>query len=255
MVKSTDQAASKGISRVDSIDKLKEAVDYAFGWTEKQYVIVEECIVGHEVGMDGFVDDNGKCYCFPHNKITYFNGLANVPIGHSVPFNSVDTVEKKNLFKEVEKGVRALGLRGVFFNTDVMIRDRQSFILEIGGRTGSTCIPDMLSKYCGFNYYEKIIDNAVGKQIKMDFIPQIACAAGFLMARQSGVVKEIDYSAISPGKGIEYSLDIRVGDTTKPFMLGNDRIGQVVCVALTAQEAENKLLEAQYDIVNCIQYK
>lgn len=255
MIKCTDQAASKGIVKIDSEMQLEKAVENAFSWTKNPYVVVEKFICGNEVGMDGYFAGTENCAFIPHNKITINNGLTNVPVGHSVPLTGLTKAAYHDMFEQAKKCVTAMGLNHCFFNMDIMISDDKAYIIEIGGRTGSTCIPDILSRFCGYNYYEKIIRNAIGERIDMSFSPCGAYAAGFVRGTRDGTVAFVDVPNDKLPQNTEYSLDVKQGSTTRKFSLGSDRIGQALCSGGTPEEAEESFILAQQLLSEAIKYE
>lgn len=76
MVKPTDSSGSKGVSKVNNIDELKKALDYAFSFSRNKRIIAEEFIDNEkgDIHGDGFVI-NGELFFLPwrsyiqqHNK-------------------------------------------------------------------------------------------------------------------------------------------------------------------------------------------
>ena len=182
----------------------------------------------------------------PHNKVTFDNGMTNVPVGHSVPFSS-DQDEYEDIMEQVQRCVGAVKMRSSFFNTDIILHENKAYILEIGGRSGSTCIPEMLSEYCGCDYYEKMILNALGKPIDIHYTQQCACAAGFIISRKTGTVKRISAPHIE-SKNVTVNFDIKEGDSVREFRVGSDGIGKILCVADNLSEAEKRFREVQLTI-------
>ena len=256
MVKTVDQAASKGISKVYKGSDLEAAYANALSWTKKSYIVVERCLNGKEIGLDGFVDKNGECTIFLHNKLVYNNGQTDVPIGHSIPFKGENDIICKTI-EIAEKCVEAMKMRSVFFNMDLIIEDGKPYVLEIGGRSGSTGLPEMISAYCGFDYYEKMIQNALGYDVDMSYTPKTACAVGFLRSerRGGGKVVAVDFDKLNSFENTSYKLDFSIGDTVREFKFGSDKIGSVICVADTVNNAENVFDRFQKNFKESVKYE
>ena len=88
----------------------------------------------------------------PHQKYTYKHNGATIPAGHSYPYRCSDEV-RAEIEKQAGKAVKALGLDNCAFNSDVFVDVNDVYIIEMGGRAGATCIPELTSIYYGFDFY------------------------------------------------------------------------------------------------------
>ena len=48
-------------------------------------------------------------------------------------------------------------------NADFIMKDGKTYVLEIGGRSGATCLAELVSIYYGYDYYEKINSGGPGR--------------------------------------------------------------------------------------------
>ena len=53
-------------------------------------------------------------------------------------------------------------------NADFILKDGKTYVLEIGGRSGATCLAELTSIYYDFDYYEKILLTALGEEVTLD---------------------------------------------------------------------------------------
>lgn len=249
MIKCTDSSGSRGISRVDAEIEVPKAVEEAFKYTNKNYILVEEFIFGHEIGLDGFVGMNGQdLFMVPHDKLTYNNGLTNIPIGHIFPYECGEPL-KSSIFTETLKAVKALGLENCFFNLDLLVSNEQAFVIEAGARTGATCIPELLSVHCGFDFYEKMIAVSLGKRPNWDCNRKTFCAAKLIIAHQAGILSNYKLPHIDPNHEC-ISLDYQIGDSIPVFRNGSDRIGHMMAWGDSKKETllRLKMLESKIKI-------
>lgn len=242
MVKCTDQAASKGIIKVECRDMISDAFSYAISGSKNDYVVVEKFLEGYEAGVDGYYSEASELI-IPHGKMTYSTGKTDVPSGHYIPFDCSDDLYS-DILEQTRLACKACGLKKSFFNMDIMICDGKCYVIEIGGRTGATCIPDLLSIYCGFNYYEKIIENCVGQTPDVEYTPQKCGIAELLVSDSDGFLESANLEECNKISGISCSLDISVGEAVKRFSVGTDRFGQIISSGATAEEAKDKLRDA-----------
>ena len=240
VVKRVDSSGSRGISIVKEPSGLKEAYSCALERSGKDYVLVEEMLGGTEIGVDGVVQDHKLVFFAPHEKFVYHSQKITIPEGHGFPYRGSEKVQKR-LQEEMELAVKALDLDNCSVNADVFVDGEQVWIIEMGGRTGATCIPELISMYYGFDFYKKILQNALGE--KLDFSPErqgIHCMAKLLMSPVDGRITGIDYEEIENlrREGIEIALDYPVGHPVEIMQNGTTRIGHVVARAGSVEELD-----------------
>ena len=129
--------------------------------------------------------------------------------------------------------------------------ENEAYILELGGRCGATCIPELISIYCGFDYYRKILENACGMRPDFSFDRTTPCMAKLLFSPVDGTITWIDEHALSSLKenGFCFSLDYQVGDTIEAVKNGTDRIGQAILA--TDNETElDALIDRLYQAIH-----
>ena len=105
--------------------------------------------------------------------------------------------------------------------------------------------------YYGFDFYEKIIQNALG--MEMSFAPGYAprpCMAKLLMSPVDGVITAVDEDALGRIRqtGVEIKLDYPVGHAVERMINGTTRIGHVIA-ATDQVELLDRIME---DVYRCI---
>ena len=130
---------------------------------------------------------------------------------------------------------------------DVLINEDKAYIIEAGGRAGATCIPELISIYCGFNYYEKMIDCALGKSVDFQVSKYTPCAASLITSKSNGTIKEINIEKYSSNRYIDISLDYAIGDKVNKFKVGPDRIGQVIVQGESLESVSKNLIKISED--------
>lgn len=250
MVKACDVSGSRGISRVESPDRLDEAVALSFAATHTDHILIEKAVEGYEIGVDGFVRNGKTVLCLPHNKQITRCKDTTVPTGHSFPFKGSEPL-KAAIRREFEAVVQATGLDNCAVNMDVFVTGEETVsVLEAGGRCGATTIPELISIYTGVDYYEGMIRCALGEDF--DFAPKAEepCMGQLLMSPRDGTITAIYGEGLEKirQEGIDFSLDYGVGDKVYQMKNGTDRIGQIIMK--TAHERE---IQAVTDrILSCL---
>lgn len=244
VIKAVDSSGSRGITVVNNKDEIAHAVESVKSVTRSNEYLVEEFLSGEEYGADAYILNGEVELVIPHGKYVYY-AETGVPVGHYIPYKQEvyeDTVA------QVTKAIKAMGFNNCAVNADIMLCDGKAYILEIGARAGATCIPELVSIYQGYDYYEKMIRAALGERVsfKRNELESKACAAKLLYSEKSGVVKSIDYSECEYLE--EIIFDVREGDFVNKFRLGPHRIGHIVASGDTVKEAEDKLERAEDSI-------
>ena len=230
VVKAVDLQGSKGVYICRSREEAAAAFEGAMSLTRRGYLIAEEFIRGSELGAQAFVYRGEILFILPHGDNTYMSKTA-VPIGHYVPLDAPDAVlEAARL--ESEKAIRAIGLDNCAVNIDLLERDGRVYVIELTGRAGATCLPELVSIWYGLDYYEMIAAMAMGEDPRKIFAARegknVPNASRMLLSEVSGTVKRIENPFAVGGDIYDLSLLIREGDTVSKFTNAKDRIGQVI---------------------------
>ncbi len=237
MVKAVDSSGSRGVTRVGTPQEALRAYEEARRVTSRPYVLVEEFIEGHEIGVDGFICDQKVALFLPHEKFVLAKGGVTIPSGHRFPYVCSEKL-LENIRLQIERAIRAVGLDQCAFNCDVLIQGEDAYILEIGGRSGATGIPELISIYCGFSYYEKILENALGNTPDFTVRGQTPCTSRLLFSPTAGTITKIRTDILDTLKkdGVAVSLDFGIGDAVSEVQNGADRIGQFLLRSASPQE-------------------
>src|SRR5690606_20150308 len=110
IVKPTDSSGSKGVVKVNVPDQLEEAASYAFSFSRKKRIVVEEFIEtgGKQLHGDGYVRDGKLVFCYLGDH------HYDVPVNAFVPYSttwpsreSADVLEQVR--QEVQKVITFVG--------------------------------------------------------------------------------------------------------------------------------------------------
>mgnify|MGYP004443571123 CR=1 FL=1 len=248
--KAVDSSGSRGIVRVNAPEEIGQAIESVKAVTRKSYYLVEEFIIGEEFGAQAFVYGGKVQFVLPHGDYV-FVGDTGVPIGHFAPFDLSEEAIA-DVKDQTEKAIRAMGLDNCAINADFIRRDGQTYVLEIGGRSGATCLAELVSIYYGFDYYEKIIQAALG--MAPDFPQELAVpnASMLLMSDRDGVIESMENRNAADDRIVEVMFDYKPGDPVKKFHVGPHRIGHVITKGNTLEEATGVLNTALENIEICV---
>lgn len=243
IIKAIDSSGSRGITIVHNESQVSLALSNVKSITHQDEFLVEEVLFGEEIGADAYIQDGKVEFIIPHGKYVY-QANTGIPIGHYAPFND-DNITNKTI-KLMENAIKSMGFNNCAVNADIMLCDGEPYIIEIGGRAGATCLPELISINNGYNYYEKLIKACLsnGESLKpLDIIPK-ASASRLIFSSKSGKIVDISgLDNIRSDKNLSYGiytfvLDKQVGDYVDEFKIGPDRFGHIVTFANTLREAE-----------------
>ena len=193
------------------------------------------------IGVDGMVQNGELVFLAPHEKFFYHTDKTTIPAGHGFPYRGSEKVLSE-IEHQMRLAVQALGLDNCSVNADVFVDGERVSIIEIGGRTGATCIPELISMYYGFDFYEKILQNALGWPVQFDAEKQgVFCMAKLLMSPVNGVITQIQEKWLKKlrEKGVIVALDFPVGHAVEAMENGTTRIGHVVTEADSVEALDN----------------
>ena len=252
--KSVDSSGSRGITRVNSPEEFEGARQCVLDNTRSDYYLVEEFIEGEEFGAQAFVQDGKVEFILPHGDYVY-TGNTGVPIGHFAPYDlPAEVIEDAK--ETLTAAIHAMKLDNCAINADFILKDGKTYVLEIGGRSGATCLAELVSIYYGYDYYEKIIQVALGEKADFASSEANANASHLLMADKDGVIasqsnnneKNADGSYKDAGI-VDIQFDYQPGDEVHKFRIGPHRIGHVITKGDSLDEAVKSLEAAQKNII------
>lgn len=250
MFKSVDSSGSRGITKVSSTDDFERARNYVLENTRSDYFIVEEYVEGEEYGAQAFVKDGEIKFILPHGDYV-FKGDTGVPIGHFAPYNlAPEVVEDTRV--QLKRAIDAMGLNNCAINADFIMKDGKCYVLEIGGRSGATCLAELVSIYYGYNYYEKILLTALGEEVDFSAgdgsAPEdcigVPNASMLLMSDKDGKIKSQTDSTEGIEGVVEVQFDHAIGEEVHKFKVGPHRIGHVITEGKTLDDAVDSLNKA-----------
>ena len=243
IVKRVDSSGSRGICTVSEEGALTFACRLAQEDSGKPYFLVESMLKGTEIGVDGMIQNGRILFLAPHQKFVYHTATCTIPAGHAFPWTG-NPDAYLDICRQTEKAVAALGLDNCSFNADVFVDGREASVIEMGGRTGATCIPELISQAYQFDFYQSILQNALGEPVGIPAKRQpVPCMAKLLMSPVSGMITRIDERGLAGlcREGVQFSLDFPEGHGVEAMKNGTTRIGQVLLQTGSEEELDERI--------------
>ena len=233
IVKPTDSAGSKGVSRVDSPDKLASALENAFSHSIKGKIIVEAFIEkeGCSSDTDCFsVDGQFRFVSFSSQRFDEFAANPYTPAAYTWP-STFTQVQEEYLTSELQRLISLLGMRTSIYNVETRIgRDGKPYIMEVSPRGGGNRLAEMIRYATGVDMITACVQAMLGEQ----FSPIIQrpyngfWAEVILHAEKGGIFRGVEIEGSIRRYIVEEDIWVKKGDIIKDFEGANDAIGTLI---------------------------
>lgn len=247
IIKATDLQGSRGIYIVRDMASLEVAFEKVMCETRQPYCIIEEFIEGREFGAQSFIYKGKILFVLPHGDETVVCQTA-VPVGHYMPLDIDNSTLEADIIVQAEKAIKAIGLDNCAINIDFIEKDGKAYIIELTGRVGANCLPELTGNYWGINYYKMIITMALGEDPtrifdSRDFQPQTTLSR-MIKSDVAGIVRSIAYSEDRGNMTVE--MFVEKDSEVRRFANSNDAIGQVILLGKTMEDCQKRVEEFFY---------
>lgn len=233
IVKPTDSAGSKGVTRVDNKTQLKTAVEYAFDKSISGHVIIEDFIEkqGCSSDTDSFSVD-GKLKFVSFNAQHFDLNAANpyTPAAYSWP-STYSKEQEVYLTTEIQRLISLLGMKTCVYNIETRIgTNGKPYIMELTPRGGGNRLCEMLRYATNVDMITAITRYVVGDSVlEIDQRPYNGhWAEVILHAGKAGIFDHIEIAKDLPAEVVEKDLWVTKGEGVNPFEGANDAIGTLV---------------------------
>ncbi len=247
IVKPTDAAGSKGVTRVDRAEDLKPALEYAMEHSISGHIIVEEFIdkQGCSSDTDSFSEDGKlKFVSFCAQRFDAEATNPYTPAAYSWP-STFTKEQEEYLTSEIQRLITLLNLKTCVYNIEVRVAPNgKPYIMELTPRGGGNRLCEMLRYATGVDMITAITRAIVGDPI-LEPIEQKPYnghwAEIILHADKSGVFDHLEISKDLPAEIVEEDLWVENGDKVEGFEGANNAIGTLVLKFKTAEELEKAI--------------
>ena len=247
IVKPTDAAGSKGVTRVDKAEDLRPALEYAMEHSISRHIIVEEFIdkQGCSSDTDSFSEDGKlKFVSFCAQRFDAEATNPYTPAAYSWP-STFTKEQEEYLTSEIQRLITLLNLKTVVYNIEVRVAPNgKPYIMELTPRGGGNRLCEMLRYATGVDMITAITRAMVGDPI-LEPIEQKPYnghwAEIILHADESGVFDHLEISNDLPAEIVEEDLWVEKGDKVESFEGANNAIGTLVLKFQTAEELEKAI--------------
>lgn len=168
IVKPTDSAGSKGVTRVERWEDLRPALEIAFEHSLSKRVIVEEFIEksGCSSDTDSFsVDGELKFVSFSAQRFDEHASNPYTPSAYSWP-STMSLAQEEELTSEIQRLLKLLGMRTSIYNIETRVgANGKPYIMEVSPRGGGNRLAEMLRFATGVDLITNAVRAAVGDEV------------------------------------------------------------------------------------------
>lgn len=236
IVKPVDSAGSKGVTKVDSPDKLADAIETAVeAHIMEPIFIIEDFLTfkGYHSSADPFTVDGELKFVSYSDQL--FDKEADNPYtpAYIIWTTSMAKEDQDYLTKETQRLLTLLGMKTGIYNIETCVgSDGKPYIMEVSPRGGGCKIAELQRLAYGVDLIENEVRKAVG--MPLTEIKQTECDGHWcemvIHARpgQSGVLKGIKIDPEIEKKYVKVvDLSVKPGDFVEPFTGANMSLGDM----------------------------
>lgn len=253
IVKPTDSAGSKGVTRVDNPKELEKSIQYALSFSHSNEFIIEDYITqkGYSSDTDSFsVDGELKFVSFDCQRFDPKAKNPYTPAAYSWP-SSMSDEHQEELKDEIQRLLKLLNMKTAVYNIETREgTDGKAYIMEISPRGGGNRLAECLRYATGVDMITNMVKYSVGLPIdEITQKPYDGCWAEIILhSDKPGVFKELWISDEIANNVVECDLWIEEGTTVGGFEAANEAIGTLV-LKFESQERIEEVLGNQDEYV------
>lgn len=250
IVKPTDSAGSKGVSKVENPEGLREAIKHALSFSRGNEFIIEDFITqnGFSSDTDCFsVDGKLKFVSFNSQRFDMNAENPYTPAAFSWPA-SMTRAHQEELASEIQRLLTLLGMRTSIYNIETREGiDGKAYIMECSPRGGGNRLAECLEHATGVRLIENAVRAALGMPVVgLEQKPYDGYWAEIVLhSGKDGVYKRLWIEESVQECVIERDIWVRPGEKVKSFTAANFSIGTLVL--RFESEAELQAVMAETD--------
>lgn len=256
IVKPTDSAGSKGVTKVEEKEKLKDAIKYALKFSHSNEFIIEDFLekVGDSSDCDSFSID-GKLNFVSFSAQKFDENCENpyTPAAYTWP-TSISKIHQEELTNEIQRLLRLLNMKSSIYNIETReCTNGKAYIMECSPRGGGNRLAEMVRYMTGVDMITNIVKVALGMEpddIKQQEIKD-NWAEIILHSEKEGTFEKLWISNEISSNIVENDLWIETGTKVGGFAGANEAIGTLV-LKFDSQKQMDEVLNNQEKYIKVI---
>ena len=248
IVKPTDSAGSKGVTKVENPDDLEKSIRYALSFSHGNEFIIEDYLqqVGSSSDADSFsIDGILKFISFDCQLFDRKAKNPYTPAAYGWP-SSISKEKQTELTNEIQRLISLLGLKTSIYNIETReCTDGNAYIMECSPRGGGNRLAEMAKYTTGVDLIRASVQAAIGEKVTgVVQREQIGAWAEIILhSSEKGFFKELWISDDIKEYVVERDLWIEYGAAVGGFSAANEAIGTLVLQFDTEEKMKNVLSE------------
>lgn len=256
IVKPTDSAGSKGVTKVEEKDKLKDAINYALKFSHSNEFIIEDFLekVGDSSDCDSFsIDGKLKFVSFSAQKFDENCENPYTPAAFTWPA-SISKIHQEELTNEIQRLLTLLNMKSSIYNIETReCTNGKAYIMECSPRGGGNRLAEMIRYMTGVDMITNIVKSALG--MELDVIEQKELkdnwAEIILHSEKEGTFEKLWISEEISSNIVENDLWIETGTHVGGFSGANEAIGTMM-LKFDSEIQMNHVLNNQNNYIKVI---
>lgn len=256
IVKPTDSAGSKGVTKVVEKSELRDAINYALKFSHSNEFIIEDFLekIGDSSDCDSFsVDGELKFVSFSAQKFDENCENPYTPAAFTWPA-SISKIHQEELTNEIQRLLTLLNMKSSIYNIETReCTNGKAYIMECSPRGGGNRLAEMIRYMTGVDMITNIVKSALG--MELDVIEQKEIkdnwAEIILHSEKEGIFEKLWISEEISSNIVENDLWVETGTHVGGFSGANEAIGTMV-LKFDSEIQMNNVLNNQNNYIKVI---
>lgn len=256
IVKPTDSAGSKGVTKVVEKSELRDAINYALKFSHSNEFIIEDFLekIGDSSDCDSFsVDGELKFVSFSAQKFDENCENPYTPAAFTWPA-SISKEHQEELTNEIQRLLKLLDMKNSIYNIETReCTNGKAYIMECSPRGGGNRLAEMIRYMTGVDMITNIVKSALG--MELDVIEQKELkdnwAEIILHSEKEGTFEKLWISEEISSNIVENDLWIETGTHVGGFSGANEAIGTMM-LKFDSEIQMNHVLNNQNNYIKVI---
>lgn len=251
IVKPTDSAGSKGVTRIDRYEQIADAVNLAFENSLTHHIIIEDFVekVGNSSDTDSFSINSDLVFCSFNSQLFDINAANPYTPSAYVWPSDMPAYIQTDIRSEIQRLISLLNLGTSTYNIETrMGKDGRGYIMECSPRAGGNRLAEVLKYACGQDLITNAVKAALGMKLEpmRDPVYSGIWAEYIVHSNFEGKYKNILIDPEFEKKHVfEKTIWFKEGEHVYRFTGANRAIGTLILQFDSYLEAEEALLNIE----------